>query len=186
MSSPGEVRPRFQDGTAIAIVWRAAVLLALSFMQSCRTQVSPAVGAEQQARAAGVAVAATSASPDTAAAVRQQVARQLLAELGPRATMPAESVFTNVRILRGMSAGQVVRIMDGGFGRALGVTCAHCHEQGDWASDAKPPKRIARGMWAMDRIASQELRAIPDVSPQAVVNCTTCHGGRVKPISNLP
>ena len=164
---------------ASGIAGLAVIAATLCSVASCRTQAPSATRAEEQ-RPAPVPIA-----QDSAAASRQQTAQSLLAELGPRTALPAESVFTNIRILRGMPAGQLIRIMDGGFGRALGVTCAHCHEQTDWASDAKPAKRIARGMWAMDRLANEELRTIPDVSPQAVINCTTCHQGRVKPVANL-
>ena len=159
-------------------IGRAAVVWILAGAVACRSQATPEISVDNQPPTAA-------SQADSTSAVRQRIAQRLLAELGPRAALPAESVFTDIRILRGMPAGQLVRIMDGGFGRALGVTCSHCHEPDDWASDAKPAKRIARGMWAMDRIANQELRAIPDVSAQAVINCTTCHGGRVKPVSNL-
>jgi len=100
--------------------------------------------------------------------------------------MPAESVFTNIQIFRGMPAGQMLQIMDTGFGRALGVTCGHCHQPGQWASDAKPQKQVARGMWEMVRATNQQLRIIPGVPSAAVVNCTTCHRGAIKPVSNLP
>ena len=157
----------------------AAMALLATLLSTCRTPPPRA------AEGAQVSPSAAPVPADSTAAIRQEIAQRLLTELGPRAALPAESVFTNIRILRGMPAGQLVRIMDGGFGRALGVTCAHCHEQSDWGSDAKPEKRIARGMWAMDRIANQELRTIPDVSAQAVINCTTCHAGKAKPVSNL-
>ena len=39
----------------------------------------------------------------------------------------------------------------GMFRASLGVTCAAFHEQGDFASDAKPEKEIARKMILMTR-----------------------------------
>ena len=101
--------------------------------------------------------------------------------------LPAEEVFENIQILKGMPAGRVLPIMRMGFSQSLGVKCTHCHEFGDWANETKPTKQVARDMWVMTGKINQELlKEIPNLqSEQPVVNCTTCHRGEVKPATNM-
>ena len=101
--------------------------------------------------------------------------------------LPAEEVFENIEILKGMPAGKVLPIMRMGFSKGLGVKCSHCHEFGDWASEAKPAKQVARDMWVMTGKINQELLAkIPNLeSENPAVNCTTCHRGEVKPALSM-
>lgn len=56
-----------------------------------------------------------------------------------------------------------------------------------WASDAKRPKRAAREMWEMVRVINQDLlgRAEYLRSSEAMVNCTTCHRGQIKPVLDM-
>lgn len=133
------------------------------------------------------AVPAAAAQQDSLAAHRQQAVARVLERIRGREEEPAEEVFENIRVLRGIPAGRLVRIMDVGFGGSLGVACGHCHVRGDAASDDKPEKQIARAMWTMTRTINQELLpAIPDLkSENPTVNCTTCHRGQVKPATNL-
>jgi hypothetical protein len=59
---------------------------------------------------------------------------------------------------------------------ALGVRCDFCHVQGDFASDEKPHKEIARKMIVMAR----EINAnFPDGKMH--VTCYTCHRGSEEP-----
>ena len=153
---------------------------------ACRSQAAPVVPVAAPPAVTPPPAVSPAAAAESLAARRGRTAQGLLTNLGARASMPAESVFTNIQVLRGMPAGQLVQMMDTGFGRALGVTCGHCHQPGQWASDAKPQKQISRGMWEMVRVANQQLRIMPNVPGTAVVNCTTCHRGQVKPVSNLP
>ncbi|MCB0561511.1 MAG: c-type cytochrome [Lewinellaceae bacterium] len=101
--------------------------------------------------------------------------------------LPAEEVFENIQILKGIPAGRVLPIMRMGFSQSLGVKCSHCHEFGDWASESKPAKQVARDMWVMTGKINQELlKEIPNLqSEQPAVNCTTCHRGEVKPATNM-
>jgi len=153
---------------------------------ACRSQAAPVVPVAAPPAVTPPPALSAAAAAESVVVRRGRTAQGLLTNLGARASMPAESVFTNIQVLRGMPAGQVVQLMDTGFGRALGVTCGHCHQPGQWASDAKPQKQVARGMWEMVRVANQQLRIIPNVPGTAVVNCTTCHRGQVKPALNLP
>jgi len=87
-----------------------------------------------------------------------------------------------------MPAGRVLRIMELGYSRSLGVTCTHCHIPGAWEKDDKPTKQIARDMAAMvNAINSQHLKQIKNLKSETpTVNCTTCHRGQTKPALNLP
>jgi hypothetical protein len=101
---------------------------------------------------------------------------------------PAETVFKNIQLLKGVPAGRVLRIMELGYARSLGVNCTHCHIPGAWEKDEKPTKQIARDMAAMaDAINNQHLKQIKNLKSETpVVNCTTCHRGQTKPALNLP
>ena len=63
---------------------------------------------------------------------------------------PADSVFKNIKVIVGessVSAEHFLWMMNWGWSKELGVSCFHCHNAGNWASDSLPSKNIARGMW---------------------------------------
>jgi hypothetical protein len=95
---------------------------------------------------------------------------------------PAEEVFKNILIFKGMPALRVLRIMSIAFAPALGVDCTHCHTAGEWEKDDKEPKQTARKMWAMLPKVNNLLK---ETIGRGTVNCTTCHRGQVKPALNL-
>lgn len=100
--------------------------------------------------------------------------------------LPAEQVFKNIKQLKGVPAGRVLRAM-GSFTRALGVNCAHCHVPREWEKDDKPTKDIARGMIRMvGAINTEQLKSIPNLRPEATVSCSTCHRGSTRPDPRLP
>lgn len=101
--------------------------------------------------------------------------------------LPAEQVFTNIDVLKGVPAGRIIPIMQFGYSRSLGVQCTHCHVRGNWAADTNPNKEIAREMSRMTKRINQELlKEIKNLkSDQPVVNCTTCHRGQVKPALDI-
>jgi hypothetical protein len=103
-------------------------------------------------------------------------------------TKPAAEVFKNIQILKGMPAGRLLKVMEFGYARSLGVNCTHCHVAAEWDKDEKPAKQIAREMFGMaNTINTQLLKNIKDLKgPNPVVNCTTCHRGQIKPALNLP
>jgi len=74
------------------------------------------------------------------------------------------------------------------FAEALGVNCAYCHVQNDFASDDNPKKDIARKMIAMvgkiDLTFPSSTGAFPGGFHE--VDCTTCHRGSVKPETKAP
>jgi hypothetical protein len=100
--------------------------------------------------------------------------------------MPAESVYKNIKILKGMPAKRLPGIMVRGFSRSLGMRCGGCHVRDDFASDDRPNKRIAREMWAMVQgINKNTLPSIKDIEVEMpMVNCWTCHRGQHEPETN--
>jgi hypothetical protein len=101
---------------------------------------------------------------------------------------PAEEVFKNIQISKGMPAGRLLRVMELGYARSLGVNCTHCHVAEAWEKEDKPTKQIAREMFAMMAVINNEqLKKIKNLKgPNSIVNCTTCHRGQIKPATNLP
>lgn len=101
---------------------------------------------------------------------------------------PAEEVFKNIQMLKGMPAGRLLRVMEMGFARSLGVNCTHCHVADAWEKEDKPTKQITREMSAMVTVINNEqLKKIKNLKgPNSIVNCTTCHRGQTKPALNLP
>lgn len=64
---------------------------------------------------------------------------------------------------------------------SLGVQCSFCHVQGNFASDAKDTKGIARRMLRMVDTINKD-----NFDGRAEVSCYTCHRGALKPVSQPP
>ena len=90
--------------------------------------------------------------------------------------------------MKGVPAGNLLKIMELGYSRSLGVDCTHCHTPDQWEKEDKAQKQIARDMSNMSKTINTELlKNIKNLrSPNPVVNCTTCHRGDIKPALNLP
>jgi hypothetical protein len=101
---------------------------------------------------------------------------------------PASEVFKNIQMLKALPAGRLLRVMELGYAKSLGVDCTHCHVAGQWEKEDKPTKQITRDMAAMvGNINNEQLKKIKNLkSPDPVINCTTCHRGQTKPALNLP
>ena len=136
---------------------------------------------------ASAALAQAAPEADSITASRQRFVREVLASIAGRENLPADSVFRNIEVLKGVPAGRLVRMMDMGYGRSLGVSCDHCHDTEEWESDEKRPKEVARQMMAMVGTINREL--LPKIegieSERPTVNCTTCHRGATKPALNM-
>lgn len=100
----------------------------------------------------------------------------------------AVKVFKNIQMLKELPAGRLLRVMEMGYGKSLGVTCTHCHVAGAWEKEDKPAKQITREMAALSATISNDLlKKIKNLkSERPVVNCTTCHRGQIKPATSLP
>ena len=118
------------------------------------------------------------------AARRDSASAAILRSIAGRETQPAESVFKNIKILKGFPAGRLVNIMNMGFGRSLGVSCGFCHVPGKWDLDDKEEKNTARLMFGMVMTINKDyMSKVPnDRGAQPVVNCFTCHRGNAHPI----
>src|SRR5215210_1063548 len=110
-------------------------LVLLTLAADCQKRPQPAA-------AAGPATTTTIAlqPPSQIEASNERMVEAMLARIAGKERLPASQVFSNVRYLAAVPAGQFLSIMSGGYARALGVTCEHCHDTGDFASDAKRPK----------------------------------------------
>ena len=121
------------------------------------------------------------------AARRDSGAATVLRSIAGRENQPAESVFKNIKILKGVPAARLVNIMNNGFGRSLGVSCGFCHVPGKWDLDDKEEKNTARLMFAMVQTINRDyISKVPvdSGSPRPVVNCMTCHRGMPKPMGS--
>lgn len=101
-------------------------------------------------------------------------------------TEPAGNVFENIQLewLKTVPADRFLRIMNAGYSRALGVSCSHCHDTKNFASDDKRPKRAAREMATMHRTINNTLSAMQNLANEPadrLINCSTCHRGAVTP-----
>jgi hypothetical protein len=119
---------------------------------------------------------------------QSQKLADLMKQIAGKENQPAEQVFKNIQMFKGVPAARLLRIMELGYSRSLGVNCAHCHVVDQWDKDDKPTKPIAREMAKMVQTINNDLlKNIKNLkSPNPIVNCTTCHRGQTKPALNLP
>src|SRR5262245_11025189 len=59
--------------------------------------------------------------------INDRFVKQFSEKIAGRENEPAEKVFKNIQWLKSTPAGRFLRIMNGGYSRALGVACTHCH-----------------------------------------------------------
>jgi hypothetical protein len=165
-----------------------AVCLAAAAHGACRR--APATpqpaGEATPPQAAPPRAAGSGQSPENQAR-NDSTMRAVLERIGGRSEAPAESVFRNVQWLKGIPARQFLSIMNGGYAAALGVTCSHCHVEGNFASDDKRPKRAARQMAVMHRSINTQLREMSELAStpaeRRAINCATCHRGMINPMA---
>lgn len=96
------------------------------------------------------------------------------------APKPAEEVYQNIQIMKGVPAPRLMSVM-ANLNRWLGVECSHCHVDGALDKDDKPAKQTTRKMFQMVRTIATEY--FPERNP---VTCWTCHRGAPKPQSLPP
>jgi hypothetical protein len=123
--------------------------------------------------------------------INDRFERQIAERIVGRENQPAGQVFKNMRIewLKTTPARQLLDIMNGGYARALGVRCTHCHVESDFANDDKRPKRAAREMAAMHWTVNQTLAKMQNLENapnERMINCATCHRGRIDPHDTQP
>lgn len=91
------------------------------------------------------------------------------------ADKPAEEVFQNIEVLKGLKAKEVAQAMVA-FSGSLGVKCSHCHVPGEWADESKEEKKIARKMLTMVGELNRDF-----FKGEREVACWTCHRGDTTP-----
>ena len=123
--------------------------------------------------------------------INDRFVEQIAERIVGRENEPAGQVFKNMRIdwLKTTPARQLLDIMNGGYARALGVRCTHCHVESDFSSDDKRPKRAAREMAAMHHTVNQTLAKMENLTSapeERSINCATCHRGKTDPHDARP
>ncbi|HEY6322669.1 MAG TPA: c-type cytochrome [Thermoanaerobaculia bacterium] len=172
-------------GLTLLLVSAAAIAAAGRQPEPAKTEIAR-LDAAPPAAAPAAAPAATPAKPkfDEAKALAD-----LRKEIAGKEDEPAGKVFMDIDVMQNVTAGQLLRIMEKGYARSLGVTCTHCHVPGQWESNEKKEKEAARGMIRMNATINNELlpkvRGL-DTDHKPLVNCTTCHRGQVRPALQLP
>lgn len=146
------------------------------------TAATPAPGGG--GRAGGPARVAL--SRDSLAVLRATYVAQVMAKIAGRENQPAEQVFTNVQVLKGITAGALVEKMDKEYSVAMSWNCTNCHRlapQGNFASDTSVDKKRARFMQQMvNDINHSELpKLYPANTPS--ISCGTCHRGYNTPLA---
>ena len=97
-----------------------------------------------------------------------------------RAQSPAEQVFRNIQVLKGIPVDQFMATMNV-FSAATGLNCTDCHTEesgGDWAkyADDNALKQRARAMVVMMNTINRT-----NFGGRQVVTCVTCHRGVSRP-----
>ena len=145
-----------------------------------RTSASPGSGATGAARR-------PRPSRDSVAKARAFYVAQVLQGIAGRENEPAERVFKNVQVLKGLTAGQLVHTMDEEYGKALSFSCTNCHRLNaatTWASDTANDKLRARAMQIMVNDINHGY--LPKLYPKDTpkVSCMSCHRGYNEPPAN--
>jgi hypothetical protein len=153
---------------------------------ACGAAAQRAVTAEPPALAAGQLGADAAVRQSSIQEVNDRFVRQLTTRIGARENEPAHLVFKNIKLewFKNTPAKQLLDIMDGGYAKALGVRCTHCHVADDFASDEKREKRAAREMAAMHWDINQRLVRMQNLESgpeERFINCATCHRGSTDP-----
>ncbi len=178
-------------GRRIAAV-AGTLLAALSCSRAPATS-SPAPGAGPATTPGARAPATTAAAPrarrappprDSLAKLRAAYVATVLKSIAGHENEPADQVFKNVQVLKGITAVQLVHKMDKDYAEALSWNCTNCHRlapQGNFASDTSNDKKRARFMQQMvnDINLAQLPRLYPKDTPS--VTCATCHRGYNEP-----
>ncbi|MEO5511147.1 MAG: photosynthetic reaction center cytochrome c subunit family protein [Longimicrobiales bacterium] len=125
--------------------------------------------------------------PDSIAQQNDRWVAELTTQIAGRENLPAEQVFKDIQLLQGTPANRMLAIMNVGYSRSLGVSCAHCHNTAAWESNERTQKKEARGMIRMVNMINEGNKTIPEFgNDPPIVNCTVCHRGSRRPVRNMP
>ena len=94
---------------------------------------------------------------------------------GTNGSKPAEQVYKNIQILKGIRADQLIPAMQF-ITASLGVECGFCHVENHFDQDDKKPKQTARKMMQMMTAINQN-----NFDGHREVTCNSCHRGSRTP-----
>ncbi len=94
----------------------------------------------------------------------------------PEPVKPAEQVFKNIQVLKGVPSDQWRATMQF-ISSSLGVECEFCHTRGAFDSDDKKPKKTARQMIEMQMAINKN-----NFKGGTEVTCYSCHRGSHDPV----
>lgn len=148
------------------------------------TAPTTATNAPAQPQTGGPGAPRPRPSRDSLTKLRAVYVAQVMSQIAGHENEPADQVFKNVQVLKGITAAQLVHKMDKEFGEALSWNCTNCHRfapQGNFASDTSTDKKRARFMITMtnDINHTQLPKLYPKDTPQ--VTCASCHRGYNEP-----
>ena len=161
------------------------LLLAITTLGTSACQKTVMSASQQPSAPATPQTRVATPAGNTNQEINDRFVKELSSRIAGRENEPAEQVIKNIQRLKAVPAGTLLRIMNGGFSRALGVSCTHCHVEQDFASDDKRPKRAAREMAVMHRMINEQLKKMENLktpkSENRAINCLTCHRGTIDP-----
>jgi len=168
---------------------RAVLVLATMIATAAIAQASQAPQSAPQQQQPAQAAPRQQAPVSPTQATNDDFVRQIMKEIAGHEQEPAEKVFKNIKLefFKATPAARFLLIMNRGYSRALGVDCRHCHNENDFSSDEKRPKRAAREMAVMHRSINDQLNKMQNLEPRAngiFINCSTCHRGAVDPTAS--
>ncbi len=171
-------------GRTIAFVGSILLVFACAKPTSTSSSLAPTANPSATAAAPGGLPRRLPPSRDSLAKLRAAYVAQVMASIAGKENQPAEQVFKNVQVLKGITAAQLVRKMDSEYATAMSWNCTNCHRlapQGNFASDTSKDKGRARFMQQMtDDINKGQLpKLYPKDTPH--VTCMTCHRGYNEP-----
>jgi len=126
------------------------------------------------------AVAAGNYENGSVAQSSQPSGNQSPAQAVNPADPPAEEVFKNIQMLKGMPASQMKAVMSL-ISTSVGMRCDQCHVPDAFEKDDKRPKQTARSM--LQLVMSVNKTSF-DGQPQ--VTCFSCHRGQQRPVAMPP
>jgi len=123
-------------------------------------------------------------SRDSLAKLRAVYVAKVMQQIAGHENEPAEQVFKNVQVLKGITAAALVQKMDKEYATSMSWNCTNCHRlapQGNFASDTSQDKKRARFMQQMTNDIN--LVTLPKLYPKDTpkIGCGTCHRGYNEP-----
>jgi hypothetical protein len=117
---------------------------------------------------------------DSLNAERDKAVKGVLETIKGKELVAADSVFKNIKVLKGQSAEKMLNIMNS-WSKAMGTGCNGCHDMKDYASDKKDEMETARAMVGMTQTLNTDLLQKIKGLEKEKVGCITCHRGRKHP-----